>query len=218
MLQINKPAPDLNVAEWVQGKPSNIRKEKGKVIVITIFQINCPGCFSRAFPEILESYKKFSNNSVAFWGLATAIDNFELNNYDNLLKLLLNGEVVGETLYNLGNQGLLKGNRLSYTIPFPVALDNIKPSKPEEAYKNAQKMIKRNFPGFSQMPKNTQKKITEETINYHKNKRFIAETFESYEIQGTPSNIIVDKKGYLRFKWFGTGFGITKEIEKLLSE
>ena len=43
MPQINEPAPDLDIAEWVQGKPSNISQEKGKNIAIKVFQVNCPG-------------------------------------------------------------------------------------------------------------------------------------------------------------------------------
>ena len=55
MAQIDKLAPDLNIAKWIQGKSSNIRKEKGKVIDIIIFQVNCPGCFNIGFPEFLDA-------------------------------------------------------------------------------------------------------------------------------------------------------------------
>ena len=40
MPQINEPAPDLDISEWVQGKPSNIGQEKGRNIVIIVFQVN----------------------------------------------------------------------------------------------------------------------------------------------------------------------------------
>ena len=218
MPQIDQLAPDLNIAEWAQGEPSNISEQRGKIVVIKVFQVNCPGCFSVGFPEIIESYKKYSDKPVVFWGLATAFEDFQLNTLDNLKKLLSSGEVVGETLYNLTSQGLLEGNHLSYAIPFPVAWDNIQPSKPEDADKDAKKMIERDFPEFSQMPEHTQKKISEQVINYYKNKKYTAKTFENYQLRGTPSTIVIDKEGRLRGKWFGSGFGLDKEIENLLAE
>ena len=218
MPQIDQLAPDLNVAEWVQGKPSNISEQKGKIVIIKVFQVNCPGCFSLGFPEVIECYKRYLGKPITYWGLATAFENFQLNTLDNLKKLLLNGEVVGETLYNLGSQGLLKGNRLSYSIPFPIAWDKIKPSKPEDTCKDIKKMIERDFPEYSQMPQHTQKKITDQINSYYKNKKYTAETFENYQLRGTPSTIVVDKEGRLRGKWFGGEFGLEKEIENLLAE
>lgn len=218
MPQINELAPDLNVAEWVQGKATNISKERGKIIIIKVFQVNCPGCFSVGFPEILESYKKYSTEPVLFWGLATAFEDFELNNYENLIKLLNQREVVGETLYTLGSQGMLEDNKLSYTIPFPVAWDKINPTNPEDANIATKNMIERDFPEFSQFPEVTQKRLTEQIMTYFTKKKFTAETFENYQLRGTPSTIAVDGEGRLRGKWFGSGFGLDKEIETLLSE
>jgi len=216
MPQISELAPDLNIGEWVQGEPSNISRERGKIIVIKVFQVNCPGCFSAGFPEIIESYEKFSRDSIVFWGLATAFEDFQINNLVNLKKLLSRGEVVGETLYALGNQGMLENNHLSYTIPFPIAWDNVIPANPAGASDAAKKMIERDFPKFSKMPEVTQKKITEQVLTYFKNKKFTAETFENYQLRGTPSTILIDREGMLQGKWFGSGFGLNKEIENLL--
>ena len=218
MHQSDELAPDLQIEEWVQGEPSNISEQKGKIVVIKVFQINCPGCFSLGFPDIIKSYKKYLDQPITFWGLATAFEDFQINTLDNLKKLLFHREVVGETLFNLGSQGLLRGNHLSYEIPFPVAWDKIRSSNPEDASKNAKKMIKRDFPEFFQMPEYIQKKITEQVITYYKNKIYTAETFERYQLRGTPTTIVVDKEGRLRFKWFGQGLGLEKEIEKLLAE
>ena len=103
MPQINELAPDLEVTEWVQGEPSNISLQKGKLIIVKVFQVNCPGCFSAGFPEILDALQKFVKKPVIFWGLATAFEDFQLNNLENLKKLINYGEVIGETLYTLGN-------------------------------------------------------------------------------------------------------------------
>lgn len=218
MLRINDPAPDLDIAEWVQGKKSNISQEKGKNIVIKVFQVNCPGCFTAGFPEILDLYNKYENKPVVFWGLATAFEDYELNNLENLKKLLKRGEVVGETLYSLTNLEMLEGNRLSYQIPFPVAWDKIAPADPSRTKDNTQNMIDRDFPEFSRLPESAKKRIREQAMTYYKNKKYTAETFERYQLRGTPSTILIDKNGILRGNWFGSGFGLATEIEKLLNE
>ena len=218
MQQINEVAPDLDVAEWVQGEPSNISQQKGKIIIVKVFQVNCPGCFSTSFPEIIDALQSFNDKSVVFWGLATAFEDFQLNNLENLKKLISHGEVVGETLYTLGSQGMLDNNRLSYKIPFPVAWDKISPAIPSNASVDTKKMIERDFPEFEKLPESTQNKILEQVMAYYKSKKFSAATFENYQLRGTPSTLMIDQKGILRGKWFGSGFGLTNEIKRILDE
>jgi hypothetical protein len=218
MPKINELAPDLEVAEWVQGEPTNISLQKGKVIIVKVFQVNCPGCFSAGFPEILEALQKFNNKPVVFWGLATAFEDFQLNNLENLKKLINYGEVIGETLYTLGNQGVLENNRLSYKIPFPVAWDKISPADPLNVSIDTKNMIERDFPEFEKLPDSTQNKILEQVTVYYKSKKFSAATFENYQLRGTPSTLMIDQKGLLSGKWFGSGFGLTNEIEKVLAK
>ena len=218
MQQINEVAPDLDVEEWIQGEPSNISQQKGKIIIVNVFQVNCPGCFSASFPEIIDALQKFNDKPVIFWGLATAFEDFQLNNLENLKKLISHGEVVGETLYTLGSQGMLENNCLSYTIPFPVAWDKITPADPSNASADAAKMIERDFPEFEKLPESSQKKIMEQVMSYYRDKKFSASTFENYQMRGTPSTLMIDQTGVLRGKWFGSGFGLTKEIQKLLVE
>ena len=218
MQQINEVAPDLDVSEWVQGEPSNISQQKGKIIIVNVFQVNCPGCFSASFPEIIDALQKFNDKPVIFWGLATAFEDFQLNNLENLKKLISHGEVIGETLYTLGSQGMLENNCLSYTIPFPVAWDKITPADPSNASADAAKMIERDFPEFEKLPESSKKKIMEQVMSYYKDKKFSALTFEKYQMRGTPSTLMIDQTGVLRGKWFGSGFGLTKEIQDLLAE
>jgi hypothetical protein len=218
MPQINELAPDLEVSEWVQGKPSNISLQKGKVVIVKVFQVNCPGCFSGGFPEILDAIQKFDKKPVIFWGLATAFEDFQLNNLENLKKLISYGEVIGETLYTLGSQGVLENNRLSYKIPFPVAWDKIRPADRSNVSVDTKNMIERDFPEFEKLPDSTQNKILEQVTAYYKNKKFSSATFENYQLRGTPSTLMIDQKGVLSGKWFGSGFGLTNEIEKLLAK
>ena len=151
MLQVDIQAPNLLVEEWVQGNPSNIDRERGKVILIEFFQVNCPGCFILGFPEVLEIHQKFQDRPLLIWGLATAFENFDKNNLQNLKKLLSTGEVIGDTFAMLSERGLLNFNRLKYGIPFPVAWDKIVEFE-ENLDVRAQKIIARDFQNFDELP------------------------------------------------------------------
>ena len=51
-----------------------------------------------------------------------------------------------------------------------------------------------------------------------KSKKFEAETFEMYSLQGTPSSIIVDRKGILRDVSFGQMGNLEQRIQSLINE
>jgi glutathione peroxidase-family protein len=121
---IGAKAPNLAVSTWVQGKPTNIEEERGNVVLIEVFQVNCPGCFLYGIPEAIEIYRKYRDSGVTVLGLATAFEDFDKNNLENLQKLVNRGEVIGETYRAFSSSGQLSGgNKLPYKIPFPVATD-----------------------------------------------------------------------------------------------
>ena len=214
---VDSLAIDLDVEEWVLGPSTNISNELGKPILIKVFQVNCPGCFTHGIPEILEIKNKFIDFPLLIWGLATAFEDFHLNNLENLKKLIDSGEVVGETLEVLSAKGLLNNNRLDYSITFPVALDKVVPYHPSDYLFEAQNFIKKDFPQFDSFPIKNQKLISDQVMTYLKQKKFEAKTFEIYQLKGTPSTLLIDKNGILRGKWFGAGYGLESEVEKLLS-
>ena len=51
-----------------------------------------------------------------------------------------------------------------------------------------------------------------------KSKEFEAETFEMYSLQGTPSSIIIDRKGILRDVSFGQMGTLEPTIQSLVNE
>src|SRR5919201_6124819 len=98
---MNQPrvnAPDLFLSTWVQGVPTTLQKERGNVILIEVFQVNCPGCFLYAIPEAISVYHKFKENGLKVIGISTAFEDFDKNTLDNLKRLLERGELIGETL------------------------------------------------------------------------------------------------------------------------
>jgi hypothetical protein len=217
MPQVNLKAIDLEVEEWLGGPSTNISNELGRPILIKVFQVNCPGCFSHGIPEVLEVRQKFIDTPLLVWGLATAFEDFHINTFENLQRLIDTGEVVGETLEVLIASGLLNNNCLDYSIPFPVAWDKVIPHHSDDYLLDAQNFIKKDFPQFDNFPTKNQKLITKQVVSYLKNKKFKAKTFEAYQLQGTPSTLLIDKNGILRGKWFGSGYGLAQEVENLLS-
>ena len=217
MPQVNLKAIDLEVEEWLGGPSTNISNELGRPILIKVFQVNCPGCFSHGIPEVLEVRQKFIDTPLLVWGLATAFEDFHINTFENLQRLIDTGEVVGETLEVLIASGLLNNNCLDYSIPFPVAWDKVIPHHSDDYLLDAQNFIKKDFPQFDNFPTKNQKLITKQVVSYLKNKKFEAKTFDAYELKGTPSTLLIDENGILRGKWFGSGYGLAQEVENLLS-
>ena len=53
---------------------------------------------------------------------------------------------------------------------------------------------------------------------YLKLKQFSAKTFEEYGLRGTPSAILIDKKGVLRQSFFGSKNSLENIVKVLLDE
>jgi thiol-disulfide isomerase/thioredoxin len=202
-VRIGNKAPNLKVSEWVQGKPTNIDKEINNVILVEVFQVNCPGCFMYGIPDAIEIYRKYNNRNVTVLGIATAFEDYDKNTLDNLKLLLLTGEVIGETRNALSQYGqLIEGNKLPYKIPFPIAMD----------------FIESNVPNYSSFSESDKLVLITRVKQYLKTKQYSAETFEEYGLRGTPSSILIDKKGIVRQINFGANGSIDDMVKDLVKE
>lgn len=215
---VNQPAPNLQIAEWAQGESSNIDQQRGRVILIAVFQVNCPGCFIGGLPEVIQTYMDYREQPLTVWGLATAFEDYQFNNLDNLKKLLETGEVVGQTLAALSERDMLSMGRLQYFMPFPVAWDKLVKREGGIRDGEVERWVERDFPDFQDIPESQRKMVEGQIQNYLSQKEYDALTFDEYGLQGTPSTIIVDKQGVLRHKLFGSGLDLKQYIEPLLNE
>jgi peroxiredoxin len=213
------PAPELKVSEWVQGGPISLKDYQGKVIVVEVFQVNCPGCFIYGIPEAIDTYQKYKNNGVEVLGLATAFEDFDKNTLENLKLLLQESKVIGETLTTLSYQNkLLNEGKLSYKIPFPVGMDMLlKESLPIEG-KRIMEFVNANVLDFDLYHQKDKDQIISRVKSYLETKPYSPMTFEEYSLKGTPSTIFIDKKGILRETAFGSTGLMSTTVEKLLSE
>jgi hypothetical protein len=78
--------------------------------------------------------------------------------------------------------------------------------------------IKSQLPDFDAQPEDYKKQILARVESYFKSKEYSAETFEKFSLRGTPSTILVDRKGILRDVSFGQTGQIESTIQELLSE
>lgn len=218
-IQLGQTAPSLQVSEWVQGGPITLGDLQNKIVVVEVFQVNCPGCFIYGLPEAIEIHNRYSAQGVVVLGLATAFEDYDKNTTENLRLLLSKRETIGETLHALRSQGqLVDGNKLSYSIPFPVANDLLIKEKHPLEDERVMKFIRANVEDFDMYHPKDKDQITKRVREYLESRPYIAATFEEYGLKGTPSTIYIDKKGNLRETNFGSQGMMKYKIEKLLQE
>jgi thioredoxin-related protein len=78
--------------------------------------------------------------------------------------------------------------------------------------------IETNFPEFNSYSDMQKADMIERVKAYLKTKQFSAETFEEYALRGTPSSILIDKKGILRHVSFGQNGYLDGMVRELLNE
>lgn len=218
-VKAGSPAPELKVSEWVQGGPISLKDYQGKVIVVEVFQVNCPGCFIYGIPEAIDTYQKYKNNDVVVLGLATAFEDFDKNTLENLKLLLQESKVIGETLTTLSYQNkLLNEGKLSYNIPFPVGMDMLLKERVPIEGKRIMEFVNANVLDFELYHQKDKDQIISRVKSYLETKPYSPVTFEEYSLKGTPSTIFIDKKGIFRESAFGSTGLMATTVEKLLSE
>ena len=78
--------------------------------------------------------------------------------------------------------------------------------------------IKSQIPDFDSQPMEYKNQIMLRVKDHFKSKEYSAETFEEFSLQGTPSSILVDRKGILRDVSFGQQGNLEASIQALINE
>lgn len=216
--QIGQPAPLLSVSDWVQGRPVNFDQLSGRVVLVEVFQVNCPGCFLYALPQAIYLHQRYADRGLSVLGVATAFEDFDKNNLNNLVRLVEKGQVVGETLLALSQRGELIDGCLPYRIPFPLAMDRLNKREGDITDADILSFIRARVPDFDQQPEAHQQRLCKRVQNYLQSLIYRAETFERFDLKGTPSHILIDKRGVLRDCAFGACPELETRIQGLLQE
>ncbi|MBA3750054.1 MAG: redoxin domain-containing protein [Nitrosopumilus sp.] len=215
--EIGSIAPNVKTSAWIQGLPTNIDKLHGNIVVIEVFQVNCPGCFLYGIPQAISLYEKYKDKDVKVFGIATAFEDYDKNTPENLKILLSEGKVLGETYKTLRQHGKLVNNdQLYYKIPFPVAMDQVTKMPETISQDKIKDFIEIYFPDYQSFPEKDKEDLFSRVENYLRNKEYSAETFEMYKLKGTPSSIIIDRDGILRYNFFGSEGYLEGAVKELL--
>ncbi len=199
----NHSLSDITVDTWVQGGPITLSDLVGSVVLIEVFQVNCPGCFIYSLPKAIELHHKYRDQGLVVIGLATAFEDYDKNTLENLQKLVTTGEVVGQTFKALNQYGLLSEGKLRWQIPFAVGMDRVvaetEPVTDERVLRYAHEFL----PEFEKFSDQQKMSVLQQVKHYMEQKTMKAETFERFALQGTPSCILFDRKGQLKDVSFG---------------
>ena len=210
--------PLLEVSEWVQGEALNISQLENRVILVEVFQVNCPGCFLYALPHAIELYDKYHDQGLTVIGIATAVEGFYKNTRENLYRLVETGELNGETLKAFELLGMLVNGRLPYKILFPLAMDKLIKRANPVSKEEIESFIAEHIHDFSQQIKAKHNRIWHQVSEYLNKLEYHAQTFEKFKLKGTPSHILVDKNGILRDCSFGQDPNLEAKIIHLLQD
>ncbi|MSS75550.1 MAG: redoxin domain-containing protein [Methyloglobulus sp.] len=216
--RIGQKTPLFSVSDWVQGEPANFDQLTCRVVLLEVFQVNCPGCFLHALPQAVDLHQRYSDKGLTVLGIATAFEDFDKNTLENLQRLAKYRQVIGETLAMLNQHDILVDGYLPFSIPFPLAMDRLIKRDVEVSEDEVNAFIEEQLPNFGNQPKPYQEKALQQVRNYLQKLEYHAQTFELFNLKGTPSHILVDKNGILRECAFGAHPELEKQVQDLLQE
>ncbi len=194
---------DIAVGTWVQGGPIELTDLIGSVVLIEVFQVNCPGCFLYSLPKSIDLHEKYHQQGLTVIGLATAFEDYDKNTLKNLQKLVTTGEVIGETYNALKRHGILSQDRLPWKIPYAVGMDRVAVETEPVTDTRVLSYAHSFLPEFEKFSDDQKQSVLQQIKHYLTQKTMKAETFECFALQGTPSCILFDRKGQLKDVSFG---------------
>lgn len=200
---IHHSLSDITVATWVQGDLSSLNDLIGSVVLIEVFQVNCPGCFIYSLPRAIDLHERYHQQGLVVIGLATAFEDYDKNTLENLQKLVATGEVIGETYKALSQYNLLREGKLPWKIPFAVGMDRVVAETESVTDERVLQYAQKFLPDFDKFSTEQKQTVLQQVRHYMEQKSMRAETFERFALQGTPSCILFDREGELKDISFG---------------
>ena len=162
--------------------------------LMLVFQVNCPGCLSRALPELNQLSLQFPE--VNAFAMSTAFEDFNLNTEVNTRALVGCGEL---TLSSKRYFSRLGCNSLPYQIEVPVVMD---------AFLAEDKLSRLKDGVLSQVDSDSLSAAAKGRLCDILDQRFVplvrtGRTFINNDLQGTPSWFIFDDQLNVLDSWFG---------------
>lgn len=151
----NAPLLELEVSQWLNHEGLTPQDLRGKVVLIEVFQMLCPGCVNHSIPQAVKIHRKIDDSQLQVICLHSVFEHHDVMTPE-ALKVFLS----------------------EFGVAFPVAVDKPRKGQP------------------------------------------IPTTMKKYRLEGTPSTMLVDRKGRIRQVEFGQmdDFVLGLLIGSLLSE
>lgn len=180
---------DLQLGETVQGSIAISERN-----LMLVFQVNCPGCLSRALPMLSKISE--ANEGLNCFALSTAFENFNLNNAKTTAALLEQGDL---TLHSKRYFAQLGQQRLPYKFDLPVIMDWFMPD--QSSSKLSESII-------NVFDEERLSAVVKQNIKNHLAQRLIpmsqmGRTFLNNDFQGTPTWVYFNKDLKIIESWFG---------------
>ena len=170
----------------------------GRLNLLFVFQVNCPGCFLYGFPIVNQLYLEHKNE-INFLGLSTAFEDFDLNTQKNTKLLLEEKILVGEAEKALNQQGF---DVYPKNIDFPIAMDVLNSQEEFITNENINTICHLN-PNYKIWPLSEQEVMRKKVQVYLSSNAKIPFTFTINQLRGTPSYILFNKELTILEQWFG---------------
>lgn len=168
----------------------------GKLNLLMVMQVNCPGCFLYGLPQMIHLNNQY-RNKVNFSVLSTAFEDFDLNTSDNTRRLVEEGHLVGETKKAMQAHNL---DREQFALPFPVLFDEMVSKDVLQQDQFINLVMANNFETTTHpLPEEMRSMLWHHFGNFEK----CGFTFAANLLQGTPSFILFNDRLEIRARWFG---------------
>ena len=182
---------DIQYSKLIQGEffPTHLN-------LMLVFQVNCPGCFLHAFPQMNSLYQKY-DEQVSFFGLSTAFEDFEWNTAEHTQQLVEKGELIGETKKVFAKSGIP-----GFSLPFPILFDSMI-SKNDLLNDASLQNATQQLVALNNIPDEEIEQTKLVIKEYFSHFDQVGHTFIRNWLRGTPSFILFDHELTVLSRWFG---------------
>ena len=114
--------PEIEASRWYNGDKTSLKGLKGKVVVVPIFQILCPGSVKYGLPQAMRLKQAFRASEVAVVGLHMAFERFEEQSPDKVEDFLKQNRIDIPIAYDKPNGSDLPATMRAYELQGTPAL------------------------------------------------------------------------------------------------
>lgn len=109
--------PEITASRWINTDDKRtLKDEKGKVVVVCVFQMLCPGSKKYGLPQAMRLAEAFSDDEVTVYGLHMAFENFEKQTPEMVEAFLAENDITIPVAYDKPNGSGLPQTMQDYEL------------------------------------------------------------------------------------------------------